>query len=79
VQGKKKSERDKNKKIGGEEKTKNNGKKLVPKKKQIFFHNGARENRPMTPTEKALRAALWTTSTSGKALFDRTLNTLAHI
>ena len=28
------------------------------KKKKNFFHNGAREDRPMTPTKRALRAAL---------------------
>ncbi len=52
VQGKKKSERDKNKKIGGEEKTKNNGKKLVPKKKQFFFsHWCSRESTDDTDRE----------------------------
>ncbi len=61
VRGKKDSERDKNKKSmvrKRRKKSNKSGKKGVAKKDQIFFHNGARENRPMTPTKKALRAAL---------------------
>ncbi len=45
-------------------------------KKRFFGKNGPRGNRPMTPTKKALRAALWTTSTSGKALHDGLLTPL---
>ena len=52
-------------------------KKEKKKKSNIFFHNGARENRPLTPTKNDPRAALWTTGTSGKALFDKPLNTFA--
>jgi hypothetical protein len=48
-------------------------------KNQNFGHNGARENRPLTPTKRALRAALWTTGTSGKVLFDGRLTTYAII
>ncbi len=47
-------------------------------KSKCFFHNGAREN-TLTPTKKAPRAALWTTGTSGEALFDKPLNTFAVI
>ena len=54
------------------------GKKKT-KKKNIFFHFGARENRPLTPTKKDPRAALWTTGTSGKALFDKPMKTFALI
>jgi hypothetical protein len=64
VRGKKDSERDKNNKVDGER----------GKKSKIFGLHGARENRPITPTKRAPRPALWTTSTSGKALDDKLSN-----
>ena len=48
-------------------------------KSKIVFHNGAWENRPLTPTKKDPRAALWTTGTSGKALFDKLMTTFTLI
>ncbi len=39
----------------------------------------AREDRPMSPTKKALKVALRATCTSGKALYDKRLNTFAVI
>jgi len=53
---------------------KRSGKKRVGKKSKIFGLHGARENRPITPTKRAPRPALWTTSTSGKALDDKLSN-----
>jgi hypothetical protein len=80
VRGKKDSERDKNKKIHGEEEKKKTTKRGVAKKSQFFStSNDARKTRPMTPTKKALRAALLSTSTSGKALHDEPLTTFASI
>jgi hypothetical protein len=49
-------------------KTKDPAKKGVGKNSKIFGLHGARENRPITPTKRAPRPALWTTSTSGKVL-----------
>ena len=49
ARGNKNSERDKNRKVDGEEEK---------KKKDFFGLVGAWENRPMTPTKKALRANL---------------------
>ena len=60
-------------------KKKTNPAKKTKIKKSIFFHNGARENRPLTPTKKDPRTTLWTTGTSGEALFDKPLNTFAVI
>ncbi len=57
----------------------NSGKKRVWQKKEFFGKNGPRGNRLMIPTKKALRAALWTTSTSGKTLHDGHSNTFASI
>jgi hypothetical protein len=44
--------------VDGEKKKTNPAKKKGLEKKKNFFHNGAREDRPMTPTKRALRAAL---------------------
>ena len=57
-----------------EKKTRDPAKKRVEKKSKIFGLHGARENRPITPTKRAPRPALWTTSTSGKALDDKLSN-----
>ncbi len=77
---KKDSEGDKNKKMDGreEKKKKRQIQQQQKKKSKIVFHYGVRENRPLTPTKKDPRA-LWTTGTSGKALFDKPLNTFALI
>ena len=54
-------------------KTKQNedpAKKRVAKIKKNFGLNGARGDRPLSPSKMPPRPALWTTSTSGKALHD---------
>ena len=61
------------------EKNDKSGTKEGLEKNQKFGHNGAREDRPLTPIKKALRAALSTTGTSGKALHDAYSNTFAPI
>ena len=73
VRGKKDSEGDKNRKVNGR------GKEEKNKKVKLLCNIGARENRPLTPTKKDPRAALWTTGTSGKVLFDKPMNTFALI
>ena len=40
------------------------------KKKDFFGRDGLWGDRPSDPFQMALRAALWTISTSGKALYD---------
>ncbi len=78
VQGKKDCERDKNKKLDERKQNERSSKKMSWKKMKNFFHF-ARENRPTTTTKMALRASLWTTGTSGKALHDTSSNTFASI
>ena len=79
VRRKKGSEGDKKRKVDGEEKKKKKRQIRQKKQKKKKFHFGARENRALTPTKKAPRAALSTTGTSGKALFDKPMNTFALI
>jgi hypothetical protein len=55
---KKNREQSKNTKVEEREKSDKFGTKEGLEKIQNFGHNGARENRPMTPTKRALRAAL---------------------
>ena len=45
-------------------------KKGVMKKKDFFGRDGLWGDRPSDPFQMALRAALWTISTSGKVLYD---------
>ena len=62
-----------NKKWMERKKTKNPAKRGVRKKKKnnIFFgRDGLWGDRPIDPFQMALRAALWTIATSGKALDD---------
>ncbi len=85
VREKKGSEGDKNKKVDGEVARKRENKndksdeKRGCKKMKCFLRDGPRKDRPLTPTKKALRPALWTNSTSGKVLDVKPSNTFALI
>ena len=68
-----------NKMDGKEKKTTDPAKLSDEKKNRKMCIKGPWENRPTTPTKKALRAALSTMSTSGKVLHVQSLNTLRFI